>query len=147
MLTGPSRAQSDFDYVKCASGASTVQEALAILKSKFSRKPIHSDGFDTETWRDEGRWCLAESDVAVNWKCQGENCGFTRLENGTKTCALLRDGRDNWCSIGDVCSVNKHISDSSGLIGRYLHLPILQKKAPSAAQTSKGCYQVSPTSV
>lgn len=71
--------------------------------------------------------------MAVNWKCQGENCGFKRLENGMKICALLRDGCDNWCSIGDVCCVNKHVSDSFGLIGQYLHLPILQKKAPSAA--------------
>lgn len=28
MLTGPSRASSDFDYVKCASGASGVQKAV-----------------------------------------------------------------------------------------------------------------------
>lgn len=54
------------------------------LNLEFSRKPDHSDRFGTETWRDEGKRCLAESGVTASCIHGDENGVFKSFENGMK---------------------------------------------------------------
>lgn len=121
------------DHVSVGEGE--CRRLWSILRFKFSRNPVDSDWFDTETWRDEGRWCLAGSGMSVSCKLWDEKGGFKRFENGVKNCALLSDGCGNRC-VDDICSVNKYISDGFGLLWQYLCLSVLRKKARSAASIS-----------